>query len=57
MIDYTNLVNLLGNFGFPAVITIYLFSRFETKIENLESVIIELKDAINRLKRGDERNG
>ncbi|HBJ00984.1 YvrJ family protein [Lysinibacillus sp. FSL R7-0073] len=33
-------INLIGNSGFPIAITIYLFVRFEKKIENLEAVII-----------------
>lgn len=35
-------VSLLGNFGFPIAITIYLFLRFEKKFEKLEDVILEL---------------
>ncbi|WP_102692272.1 YvrJ family protein [Rummeliibacillus pycnus] len=34
-------VSLLGNFGFPIAITIYLFLRFEKKFEKLEDVIME----------------
>lgn len=33
-------INLIGNSGFPIAITIYLFVRFEKKMENLETVII-----------------
>jgi len=33
-------MNLIGNSGFPMAITIYLFMRFEKKMENLEAVII-----------------
>jgi|OM-RGC.v1.036991993 hypothetical protein len=33
-------INLIGNSGFPIAITIYLFVRFEKKMENLEAVII-----------------
>ncbi len=35
-------ISLIGNSGFPITITIYLFVRFEKKIENLEAVIIKL---------------
>lgn len=35
-------VSLLGNFGFPIAITIYLFLRFEKKFEKLEDVIMQL---------------
>lgn len=33
-------INLIGNSGFPIAITVYLFVRFEKKMENLEAVII-----------------
>jgi len=33
-------MNLIGNSGFPMAITIYLFMRFEKKMESLEAVII-----------------
>lgn len=36
--------SLLGNFGFPVVITIYLLLRFEKKIEKLTEAIEKLKD-------------
>lgn len=49
--DYAALINILGNFGFPVMITIYLFVRFEKKIENLASVISELKNAVKELKK------
>jgi hypothetical protein len=37
---------ILGNFGFPIAITVYLFYRFERKIEKLEDVIYELNEVI-----------
>ncbi|WP_110943289.1 YvrJ family protein [Virgibacillus senegalensis] len=40
--DFPLWVTLLGNFGFPIAVTVYLFFRFERKIENLETVINEL---------------
>lgn len=39
---------ILGNFGFPIAITIYLFLRFEKKIEKLEDVILELNGMIKK---------
>lgn len=42
---------ILGNFGFPIFITIYLFLRFEKKIESLESVIMQLSKVINNIKK------
>lgn len=37
-------VHLIGNSGFPIAITIYLFMRFEKKIENLEAINLKLLD-------------
>ncbi|HFR4168328.1 YvrJ family protein [Bacillus cereus] len=37
---------VIGNFGFPVALTIYLLIRFERKIENLTDVINKLKDVI-----------
>lgn len=39
---------ILGNFGFPISITIYLFLRFERKLEKLEDVILELNGIIKK---------
>lgn len=51
--EYTSLINILGNFGFPIMITIYLFVRFEKKIDNLENVISKLRTAIKELKKSE----
>jgi len=45
-LDVSSWTTVLGNFGFPIAITVYLFYRFERKIENLEAVILELNDEI-----------
>lgn len=45
-------ISILGNFGFPITITIYLFLRFEKKLEALESVIIHLADVIKDHRKG-----
>ena len=37
---------IVGNFGFPIAITIYLFYRFEKKIKKLEVIIFELNEVI-----------
>jgi hypothetical protein len=42
-------ISLVGNFGFPIAITIYLFIRFERKIDKLETVIMELSEVIKSL--------
>lgn len=39
-------LNVIGNFGFPIVITLYLLFRFEKKIENLEGAIQSLNEYI-----------
>ncbi|MCC2248880.1 YvrJ family protein [Virgibacillus sp. AGTR] len=46
--------SIIGNFGFPIAITVYLFVRFERKIDHLEKVILELSSVIKSLKsKGD----
>lgn len=42
----TNWSILIGNFGFPIVITIYLLVHFEKKIEALTSAIQDLKEVL-----------
>ncbi|WP_066185635.1 MULTISPECIES: YvrJ family protein [Gracilibacillus] len=49
-------VTLIGNFGFPIAITIYLFVRFERKLKDLESVIIELSHVIKRIDKQNSRS-
>ncbi|TKI71557.1 YvrJ family protein [Lysinibacillus mangiferihumi] len=44
-------ISIIGNFGFPISITIYLFIRFEKKIENLETSIKHLTEVIKDLRR------
>lgn len=45
-------IMILGNFGFPIAITIYLFIRFEKKLEQLEKVIMELSNVIKDSRKG-----
>jgi hypothetical protein len=40
--DWLNLVNLLGNVGFPIVIAGYLLFQFEKRIQSLEGIIREM---------------
>ncbi|MEK4715930.1 YvrJ family protein [Sporosarcina sp. FSL K6-5500] len=47
MSNEVGIFQMIGNFGFPIVITIYLLHRFEKKIEKLEQVIQELARAIS----------
>ncbi|MGC4377282.1 YvrJ family protein [Fictibacillus sp. Mic-4] len=44
--NWTGLVNLLGNVGFPVVLAIYLMSQFEKRIRSLEESIEELQDEL-----------
>ncbi|MFD2658530.1 YvrJ family protein [Gracilibacillus thailandensis] len=44
-------VSIIGNFGFPIAITVYLFVRFEKKFDQLEAVILELSAVIKDLKK------
>lgn len=46
VIELPQWTTILGNFGFPIAITIYLFMRFEKKIDKLEMVIIQLSNVI-----------
>jgi len=50
-IETTEWISIMGNFGFPIAITIYLFFRFEKKLETLESSINHLSEVIKDLKR------
>lgn len=45
-VDLPQWISILGNFGFPIAITIYLFVRFEKKIDKLELAITELGEII-----------
>jgi len=44
--DVTLWISIIGNFGFPIAITIYLFIRFERKLDKLETVILQLSEVI-----------
>ena len=41
--DITQIVGILGNFGFPVMIAIYLLIRFEKRIEGLTEAITQLQ--------------
>jgi hypothetical protein len=47
-IDIPLWTSILSNFGFPIVITIYLFLRIERKWEKLEVVILKLAEVIKK---------
>ena len=46
MLDELSMVQLVGNFGFPIVMTIYLLHRFERKIESLDNTIQDLAKVV-----------
>ncbi len=41
-------VTLIGNFGFPVAVSLYLLIRLEGKLETLTDSIHTLSEAINR---------
>lgn len=45
-----NLLQQIGNFGFPMVVSIYLLVRVEGKLEHLSFSINELAKVIENLK-------
>lgn len=47
MIGEENIIQLIGNFGFPIVVTIYLLHRFENKIDSLENTIHNIANVVN----------
>lgn len=44
------IVNLIGNLGFPIAISLYLLIRIEGKLENLTTSINNLSQTINSIK-------
>ena len=44
----SNIVNIVSTVGFPIVITIYLLTKFETKIDKLSDSITELNTSIKQ---------
>lgn len=50
MLEGTEFIQILGNFGFPMAITIYLLVRFEAKIDKLRESIDSLSDKLTNLK-------
>ena len=56
LLNTSELITVIGNFGFPIAITVDLVIRFEKKIENLENSILKLSNVINDLEKGLKRN-
>ena len=44
-----DLMNVLSEIGFPALVTMYLLVRIETKLQDLSESIILLSKNINKL--------
>jgi hypothetical protein len=48
-----DMVNLIGNVGFPIAVSLYLLVRIEGKLENLTKSINELAGVMARLEAED----
>lgn len=46
MFETEGVIQLIGNFGFPIVVTMYLLHRVENKIDSLENAIHTLSKAL-----------
>jgi len=44
--DLPQWITILGNFGFPICISIYLLIRFEKKLDNFGEIISQLAEVI-----------
>ncbi|HVJ47504.1 YvrJ family protein [Desulfitobacterium sp.] len=42
----TTLFTLLGNFGFPIAVSVYLLVKFEKKLDYLATVVQDLKEVV-----------
>jgi hypothetical protein len=45
------LLNMIGNMGFPIAVSVYLLVRLESKLEVLTSSINNLSNVINQVKK------
>lgn len=45
-----DILNLIGNFGFPIAVAVYLLVRIEAKLNQLTESICELTTAIKTMK-------
>lgn len=41
-----NILNAIGNYGFPILVSVYLLVRVEAKLDQLSQSISDLRDAI-----------
>lgn len=53
--DLPQWITILGNFGFPICISIYLLVRFEKKIDSLNEGIFQLTEVIKETRRGGNK--
>lgn len=53
--DYPVFAQLLGNFGFPIAVTLFLLVKLEKKLEHLESAIHTLSKAVTAIKAKERR--
>lgn len=51
MLDGTTMIQMIGNFGFPIMITIYLLHRFENRLDSLKSAIEQLSKNISEIEK------
>ncbi|TMU83966.1 YvrJ family protein [Bacillus sp. BHET2] len=49
--DYTVFVQLLGNFGFPIAVTLFLLVKLERKLEQLELAIHTNQNRLMKIDR------
>ncbi|MFN2781551.1 MULTISPECIES: YvrJ family protein [Bacillus] len=45
---FEEIMTVVGNFGFPLVLAVYLLLRFEKKIESLTEAINHLRSVIKK---------
>lgn len=50
---FLDMVNLIGNVGFPIAVSLYLLVRIEGKLENLTNSINELTNVMTKLEKED----
>jgi hypothetical protein len=51
VLDAPNMIQMVGNFGFPIAITVYLLIRFENRLDGLKAAIDNLAKNIAGIER------
>jgi len=49
----SDLLVQIGNYGFPAVVCIYLLVRIDKKLEDLTGAIVQLREALIEVRAGE----